>query len=124
MGALPATISGAGVGIVCDLSTWNDLLDFEKIELGGGVLVTAYHQNILEALMVRTPVEGRAITHTIEVIVFQLLDHLWRVEGAGALTGIGIQQSLHIAGLGRHRGWEAIFLAEGLDEGLGTFVLQ
>ncbi len=86
-------------GVVLNLSAGNHLLDLEHVERGGRVLVTAYHQDILECLMIFSTVLSVAVAAAAELMTFQLLDYLRWVEGTGTLTGICILQGLNVAGL-------------------------
>ena len=80
------------IGCVLDLRARRDLDDLENVELGGWVFLTLHHENILEALVVLSTILGRAIAKTVELEAFQSLYNTTRIEGAGTLTGIRIEQ--------------------------------
>src|SRR5690606_13892944 len=85
--------------VVHELLARYDLNDLHEIELVLGVLLATNHEARFEALMVCGPVERLAVTHAVEFEAFQRLDDSRRIECAGALAGIGIEQRLNVAGV-------------------------
>mmetsp|Transcript_23278 Transcript_23278/g.40217 ORF Transcript_23278/g.40217 Transcript_23278/m.40217 type:complete len:459 (-) Transcript_23278:83-1459(-) len=112
------------VGVVCHLLNRCHFHDFQQVELGCWVLFTLHNQNVLKALVVRATIQCLAVAHAVELKVFQRFDNRTWVERTGPLNSIRIEQGLHVAGVRRLAGWEAVFGAEGLDECFGAFVLQ
>src|ERR1700681_4315560 len=112
------------VGIVLDIGPRHDLDDLQKVELVFRFLLAAHHQNVLEALMIRSAVFGWTVAHAVELEALQRLDHRRRIKSAGCLHGIGIEQRLYVAGLRSLRRRRTIDLAERLGEDLGGRVVE
>src|SRR3546814_10061010 len=87
-----AKLAAEDRGVVLDLAAWHHLDDVEQVELALRLLLAAHHQDVLEALVVFREILGRAIAHAVELEAFQCFDDLRRVEGAGHLAGVGVEQ--------------------------------
>src|SRR3546814_12143144 len=88
------------------ISDWSsDVCSSDLLRL----LLAAHHQDVLEALVVFRAILGRAIAHAVELEAFQCFDDLRRVEGAGHLAGVGVEQRLAVAGMGSLR-WRGSIL--------------
>src|SRR3546814_10686504 len=77
-----------------------------------------------DLLVVFRAILGRAIAHAVELEAFQCFDDLRRVEGAGHLAGVGVEQRLDVAGVRCLRRRGSILRAVRLDEVLRRLVLQ
>lgn len=123
-GVAGAQLAAKDRGVVGHLLDWGDLDDLQQVEFRGRVFFTAHNQNVFEALVVFGAIQRLAVAHTVEFEAFQRLDHGAGVERTRALNSIGVKQRLHIAGVCRLAGGEAVFGAEGFNKGFGAFVLQ
>ena len=51
------------------------------------------------ALVVFSPVLGRAVAHAVELEAFERLGNPTGVEGTRHFAGIGVEQGLHVTGM-------------------------
>mmetsp|Transcript_1353 Transcript_1353/g.2680 ORF Transcript_1353/g.2680 Transcript_1353/m.2680 type:complete len:379 (-) Transcript_1353:412-1548(-) len=110
------------IGGVGRIFARGDVDDFHEIEFVLGVLLAAHHDDVLETLVIVGTVEGRAVAQTIEFVAFQRLDHGAGIEAAATRNRVCVEHGLGIAGLSGLRRREAVFLTEGLHEGIGACV--
>ena len=119
--------SGLKSGMFGSYSTWargTTLTMLSRSNWFVGLLVALHDQHVLEALVVGGAVLGRAVAHAVELEALQRLDDFRRIEGAGRLDRVGVEQGLHVAGLRGLRGRCAVLGAERLGQRLGGVVGQ
>ena len=104
-------------GVVFNLTAWGYIHDVQQVVLVSRVFITLHNQYVLEALVVRGTVLGRAVAHAVEFHALEGRNHACGVKGARALCRFSIQKRLHVARVSS-LGWrETVLFTKGTDEG-------
>src|SRR5690606_38124556 len=98
--------------IVRQLVTRHDLHNLHQVVLVFGIFLSPNDERALHALMVRSAIQGLAVSHAVEFEALEGFDDGRGIESPGSLACIAIEECLHIASLRRLRGRRSKFLSK------------